>query len=115
MRQARHVSPGETVTFTESLPTRAGVLDDISGAELRAVVAAPDGNETTFSAIGLATGEMTFSGTIANQTGTHKAYLWVNGEMRKQLDMIARGPSAVAGTASLPITFDRTVFTWDQA
>lgn len=114
MKQARRVSPGETVTFTESVPTRSGVLEDISGAELRAVVAAPDGTEATFSVLGYSTGEVTFSGTLSSQIGTHKAFLWVDGEMRKQVDLIARGPAAAAGAVSLPLTWDRTVFTWDE-
>lgn len=115
MIQSRRVSPSEAIQFTESLPNRAGVLEDLSSATLKAQIVAPSGTESTFSVVGTSAGEMTLSGTLENQEGTHKAYLWVNGELRKELHLVARGPEATAtGTSHITITADRTTITVDM-
>ena len=114
MNQSRRVSPSESLSFTTPLPNRSGGLEDLSSKSLAATVYAPSGAQSSWTALGLSTGSMTVSGSVPNETGTHKLFLWVDGERRAEINLIASGPASTAGTAQISITADRTTVTADM-
>lgn len=116
MKQSRRVSPLESVTFKESCPNRSGALEDLSGTsvELAATLLTPRGRKFTFDALGTSTGDVIANGTIPDETGTHRLFYWVNGEMRSEINLIARGQSSETGATQISITADRTTVTADM-
>ena len=90
MTATRKAYIGETTTFTHTVRSANGAVEDMSAATLVCKVMAPDGAIGSLTPTGASTGVVTITGTLAEQQGTHKWALKVNGNVRAEGQIIAR-------------------------